>query len=130
MNAAYVDSSCLVAIAMGEAEAGSVKRALLRCDRLFSSNLLEAELRAALAREEVVVSPDPLLARISWVLPDRPLTREFTEVLDAGYARGADLFHLATALLLDPSRRITFITLDGRQHEIARSLGFSVISRR
>jgi len=48
MKAAYVDSSCIVAVAFGEKGSARVRQSLLVYDELFSSNLLEAELRSAL----------------------------------------------------------------------------------
>ena len=51
MKATYVDSSCLVAIAFGEEGAEELTARLEQFDLLVSSNLLEAELRAALCRE-------------------------------------------------------------------------------
>jgi hypothetical protein len=50
-----------------------------------------------------------------------------TRVLSAGYARGADCWHLATALYVatDPSE-MAFVTLDSAQSKIARKLGFRV----
>ncbi len=124
MKAAYVNTSCLVAVAFGEPGAAKLGRRLETYDALFSSNLLEAELRAAFAREKVSFEPD-LLGGVSWVLPGRPLGPEFERVLSAGYVRGADLWHVATALYLaeDPSD-LTFLTLDARQGEVAAKLGF------
>jgi PIN domain nuclease of toxin-antitoxin system len=124
MKAAYVDSSCLVAVAFGEAGSTSLRRSLRSYDVLLSSNLLEAELRAALRRESIKADPGALLSAISWVYPDRPLSSEITMVLDAGYVRGADLWHLAVALFIDPHREIAFLTLDTRQQEISDELGF------
>ena len=51
MKAAYVDTSCLVAIAFDEPERTEVASRLGEHEMLLSSNLLEAEFRAALARE-------------------------------------------------------------------------------
>ncbi len=99
MKAAYVDTSCLVAVAFGEKGAASLGRRLEGFDELFSSNLLEAEFRASLVREEVDDAPD-LLSWFTWVLPDQPLSREFGKVLAAGYLRGADLWHVGCALFL------------------------------
>ncbi len=45
MRFAYVDTSCLVAIAFDEPGADKVAARLRRFERLFASNLLEAELR-------------------------------------------------------------------------------------
>ncbi len=124
MNIAYVDTSALVAIVFGEPGATKTIRQLEAFDELFASNLLEAELKASLARERVPVEPD-LVSWISWVLPNRPLTAEYGRVLAAGYLRGADLWHLACALFLagDPSA-IAFLTLDRQQRAVARKLGF------
>jgi predicted nucleic acid-binding protein len=125
MNVAYVDTSCLVAVAFGERGAAALARRLGRFDRLVSSNLLEAEFRAACVRE--AVEPDgAMLAALSWVLPDRPLGNEIGQVLAAGQVRGADCWHLATALYLagDPSL-IAFVTLDQRQRTVAEELGFA-----
>jgi hypothetical protein len=85
---------------------------------------LEAEFRAALLREGVEPEED-ILAGLSWVLPDRPLHEEIARVLAAGYVRGADCWHLATALYLaeDPAT-ISFLTLDERQAAVSQALGF------
>jgi predicted nucleic acid-binding protein len=124
MKLAYVDTSCLIAVAFGEAGAAALARRLAKFDVLAASDLLEAELRSAFLREGVEPEPE-LLAAVSWVLPDRPLHAEIERVLAAGYVRGADCWHLATALYLaeDPSG-ITFLTLDERQAAVARTLGF------
>lgn len=53
MKLAYVDTSCLLAIAFAETGSRPLASRLGRFDRLFSSNLLEAKLRAALLREGV-----------------------------------------------------------------------------
>jgi len=123
---AYVDSSCLVALAFGEPGARKVAARLRRFDRLFSSNLLEAELRSALVREGVDGHIEDLLSWLTWVYPDRPLTPEYARITAAGYLRGADLWHLANALFLAPDAAdLSFLTLDGRQGDVARRLGFS-----
>jgi predicted nucleic acid-binding protein len=123
---AYLDSSCLVAIAFDEPEASRMARRLRQHERLFSSNLLEAELRSALIREGIRDAADPLLTWITWVYPNRPLTAEFQRVTAAGYLKGADLWHLANALFLSPDGRdLAFLTLDARQREVASALGFA-----
>ncbi|HYM10693.1 MAG TPA: type II toxin-antitoxin system VapC family toxin [Bryobacterales bacterium] len=126
MKLAYVDTSCLVAIAFAEPGAPAMARRLGKFDRLFSSNLLEAELRSALAREGVATETDELLRWVSWVHPNRALTPEFDRILPAGYLKGADLWHLACALVLAPDpRELAFLTLDKRQKEAATRLGFA-----
>jgi hypothetical protein len=126
MKLGYVDTSCLVAIAFAEAGATKMASRLGRMDRLFASNLLEAELRSALAREWLPVDPAGLLSGITWVHPNRPLSGEFERVTVEGYVKGADLWHLACALFLAPEPKgLAFLTLDRRQEEIARRLGFT-----
>lgn len=90
MRIAYVDTSCLVAIAFGERGATAIRRRLSGYDELFSSNLLEAELRASFAREKVTARGD-LLSWISWILPDRTIPPEIGRVLRVGHVRSADL---------------------------------------
>ncbi len=126
MKAAYVDTSCLVAIAFGEKGAASFGRRLEGFDELFSSNLLEAEFRASLVREEVDDATD-LLSWFTWVLPDQALSREIGEVLAAGYLRGADLWHVGCALFLADGKPsdLLFLTLDDRQRVVAKQLGFA-----
>lgn len=126
MKAAYVDTSWLVAIAFDEPNADDLARRLRRFDAIFSSNLLEAEFRATLVREEVADEP-VMLDSLSWVVPDRPLGRETRLALAHGYVRGGDLWHLACALFLAPdARNLAFLTLDVRQKSVAKALGFRV----
>jgi predicted nucleic acid-binding protein len=126
MKIAYIDTSALVAIVFGEPGGAALARRLKGFDELLSSNLLEAELRAALVREGVSEG-ESLLTWITWVLPDRRLGPEIERALSAGYLRGADLWHVACALFVteDP-RELAFVTLDERQRELAGGLGFDV----
>lgn len=125
MKAAYVDTSCLVAVAFDEPQTRDLSGRVASFDELFASNPLEAELRSTLAREEVEYDRDALAAGITWVLPDRPLSPEIGRVLAAGYARGADLWHLATALYLaEAPGDLAFLSLDRRQADLAAELGF------
>ena len=125
MKVAYVDTSCLVAIAFGERGTAALARRLAGFDELVSSSLLEAELRASLDAEKVPTDLE-FLSWVSWILPDRPLNQEITQVLAAGHLRGADLWHVACALyLVNTPRELSFITLDERQSAVARQLGFS-----
>jgi len=122
---AYLDSSCLLAVLLGEPGGRRVTAALRRYSRIAASNLLEAEVRAALAREHVV-APSDLFAGVDWVLPDRPLSPEIERVQSVGPLRGADLWHVATALYLDPSvAELVFLTLDRQQQKIAAAVGFA-----
>jgi predicted nucleic acid-binding protein len=125
MTVAFIDTSCLVAVAFAEPGAEALATRLASIEQLFASNLLEAELRAALRREGVD-DGDSMLEGLSWVLPDRPLTREIAAVLEAGHLRGADAWHLACALYLSPRpTELEFLTLDTRQAAVAVALGFA-----
>ncbi len=127
MSLAYVDTSCLVAIAFDEPGATRLATRLQRFDRLLASNLLEAELRSALRREGVGGREIPMLSWLTWIYPNRPLTAEFARITALGYLKGADLWHLANALFLAPDgRQLAFITLDKRQRDVGAKLGFSL----
>lgn len=125
MSLAYVDTSCLVAIAFDEPRAATIAARLRRFQRLLSSNLLEAELRSALRRETVAGQPLHLLSWLTWIYPNRALTPEFERITSLGYLKGADLWHVANALFVAPETRdLTFLTLDSRQQEVAARLEF------
>ena len=124
MNAAYIDTSVLAAIAFDEPGARTFAGQLSGFDSLVSSNLLEAELRASFAREGVEFQK-LMVAGIEWVMPQRSLAPEFATVLEIGYLRGADLWHVATALYAAPKPgELLFLTLDDRQRTVAAALGF------
>lgn len=126
MSVAYVDTSALVAIVLEEPTGPAVAGQLDKFTTRVASNLLEAELRAALAREQLGFEPR-LVADIRWVLPDQPLTPELATVLQAGYLRGADLWHVAAALYVARQLgQIAFVTLDERQRSVAAALAFQV----
>lgn len=125
MSVAYVDTSCIVAVAFGENGAAAVRRRMREFDELVSSNFLEAELRSAFKRERVDFATDTI-SELSWLIPDRPLTDEIARVLESGYVRGADCWHLASALYLagDPVS-VAFLTLDQSQRKVAKAIGFT-----
>ena len=130
MSVAYVDTSVLTAIAFDSPGAAILARRLDEFTRLVSSNLLEAELRATFARENLLFQEN-VLAGLEWILPDRTLSPELTAVLEAGYLRGADLWHVATALYVSPDpETLSFATLDSRQGSVAEALGFPVVGER
>ena len=126
MSIAYVDSSAIVGIAFQDPGWAAVERRLGEFSDLRSSNLLEAEVRAAYSRVGMEFDVR-VLSGIRWVLPDRPLSSELRTALSEGYLRGADLWHVATALYLAPAPGdMSFITLDVSQKSVASSLGFHV----
>ena len=124
MPEAYVDTSALAAIGFNEPGSFALRQRLDGFSRLRASPLLEAELRSVYARENLAFDTR-LLNRITWIFPVRNLSREIEAVLQAGYLRGADLWHLAVALYAagDP-REMAFVTLDARQRAVAAALGF------
>ena len=126
MSTAYLDSSCVVAAAFGEPGARPMIARRRAFSLVISSTLLEAELFSALRREQCELT-DAFHADVSLVAPDRALSEEIARVLEAGYMRGADCWHLATALYVapDPSE-LTFLTLDLAQRKVAKTLGFQV----
>jgi predicted nucleic acid-binding protein len=124
MTIAFVDTSCLVAVAFAEPGHEEVAARLEGLDQVFASTLLEAELRAVLRREGVD-DDGRLLGGLAWVHPDRRLTQEIDVILDAGPLRGADAWHVACALYLSPDpRELPFLTLDERQGAVVAALGF------
>jgi hypothetical protein len=53
---------------------------------------------------------------------------EIDRVLAEGYVRGADLWHLACAVYVSGNpEELAFVSLDQRQREVAKALGFSVV---
>lgn len=98
-------------------------------DEIFSSGLFVAELLASLSREgRSLADADPMLDAVSLIFVDGSLAPECKEALGQGYVRGADLWHLATALYIGGRQRteLLFISLDELQKGHAKGLGFSV----
>ena len=124
MKVAYIDTSVLTAIVFDEPGSAEFARRLNAFSRLIASNLLEAELRAVFARENLPFQ-ESSIAGIEWIMPSRTLTPEISLVLDTGYLRGADLWHVASALYVSSeSERLSFATLNVRQGVVAEALGF------
>ena len=124
MSVAYVDTSVTLAIAFNEPGWERHAERLREFSEVRSSNLLESEARSAFAREGMAF-PSWVLDRIQWVFPDRSLSAEIETALSAGYLRGADLHHVATALYAAVSPELmSFVTLDIQQEEVAATLGF------
>lgn len=123
---AYVDSSCLLAIALAEPGAAKVRARLGEFELLLATPLVEAEVCSA-CRRESAAPPTSDFSAIHWAAIDRRLSLEIQRVLEAGYLRGADCWHLAASLYLSPDpRQLTFLTLDARQRGVAKKLGFRV----
>ena len=125
MDTAYIDASAIIAVEFNEPGGPQALQRQAQFDRLVSSVLLEAEVRAKFARERVEFRPE-LLARIEWLYPVQPLALEMEAALNAGYLRGGDLLHIATAFhfFQASARQLTFLTLDNQQRAVAAALGF------
>lgn len=126
MKRGYVDTSILLAIAFTEPDSAALEKRLAGYDQLHASPLLEAELASALRREGLTNASENLLAALRFLHPQRRLTAEIEAANAAGQLRGADLFHVASALFVAPNAEITFLSLDGKQREVAARLGFEV----
>ena len=124
MKAAYIDTSLLIGLKFEESSSALI-RTVQKYD-LFSSELLIAEVLAFGKRESI---PESLLwdavKGLSWIIPEDTLTEQLARVIGPGYARGADLWHLACACYLSPNPQdLAFLTLDERQRSLASHLGF------
>jgi hypothetical protein len=130
LSAAFIDTSAFLSHVFEEPRGDSLHWSLGSFESLYASNLLEAEAHSAASRAGFSVAPlEERLSDLRWVYPDRPLSREIRLVSLAGVSlKGADLWHLACALYLagDP-KGFPFLTLDDRQAEAARMLGFKVL---
>ena len=97
MSTAYIDTSFLIPNETCQPDSDVYEIELGRFERLVSQNLLEAEYRSVCTRERRAPS-NFRLNKISRIIPARPLTRELERVLATGYLRGANLWHVATAI--------------------------------
>lgn len=123
---AFLDSSAVVALFLGEPAMERVSAALDPVRRAVATPLLEAEVRAVAARERMPADAD-MFWWLDWIAPTRSLEPEISRVLEAGLLRGADCWHLAVALSITPEpAQLIFLTLDERQRDVARTLGFNV----
>ena len=104
----------------GSSSPGHTNRALLLD---FSSLASEAVLYPASGGCSYRSRSDSELGYVGLSQP--PLTEECERIVSLGYLKGADLWHLAGALFLDPgAEELAFLTLDRRQQELAEKLGF------
>lgn len=125
MNAIYIDTSVLVAMFFENSEQYS--QFLEDAEEIVSSSLLEAEFLSVIHREKANVSEGlRFLKQISLVVPDRSISKELELIFSKAYVRGADAFHLACALYLDPkANELRFLTADKQQEKAAKALGFT-----
>ena len=129
MNVIYCDSSAIVCLLLEEEAHATYRQHLKKADEIISANLIEAEILAVATREKINLSQAALFIEpISMITPDRSLALEYQQIFKIDYCRGADAYHLACALYLDPhGRELLFLTADQRQKKIAHKLGFQTI---
>jgi predicted nucleic acid-binding protein len=125
VSIAYVDSSVLVGLAFAEITAVREARRLAAFRHVITGSLTEAELASALKREGLPLHLGSL-GGVEVVAVHASLQAEVRLVLDVGYLRGADCWHLAVALHIAEARDLTFVTLDKAQRAVATQLGFAV----
>jgi len=127
VTTAYLDSSFLLSIVLGEPRAAELRRILTRYDRLLSSDLIVAECLSTAHREAIDrAAMITALRPIDLVLPSRSLATDMGEALNEGYLRGADLWHVACAMFVAAAERseVAFLSRDEPQRRVARRLGF------
>ena len=124
MKAAYIDTSLLIGLKFQKSTPALAR--MIRRYELFSSELLLAEIAAFGKRESIAENLLWEACRgLSWIIPGNSIAPEIRRVVGAGYARGADLWHLACACYLSPTaKELSFLTLDERQRTLAVALGF------
>lgn len=128
MKTAFVDTSVFSRIALREAGHEEVEALLKEFHELKASTLLDAELRSVCKRAKLDPASVLGFQDVRWVAPPFALTYQIGRALEEGYLRGADLWHVACALyhrLEVPD--LAFVTVDERQADIARALGFVVL---
>jgi hypothetical protein len=124
LKAAYIDTSLLIGLRFQKSAPATIRK--IRQYELFSSELLIAEVLAFGKRESI---EQGLLWKafkgLSWVIPESSISEECRRVVQCGYVRGDDLWHLACACYLSPAAgELAFLTLDERQRDLATQLGF------
>lgn len=124
MKEAYIDTSLLIGLKFQKSDTAIVRA--VRQYEFFSSELLIAEVLSFGKRESI--AQDLLweaFKGLSWIIPDGSLSKECRRVIQVGYVRGADLWHLACACYLSPNpEELAFLTLDEQQRDLAARLGF------
>lgn len=129
MKKIYTDSSLLVSLLLGEPKSSAIQKWLLSFETMMSCHLLEAELFAVCAREQI--DHDTLtmtLEHVSLYTPNLSLAKQYQTLFLKGYCRGPDAYHIACALYVDDqSGNIIFATADQHQGEIAKKVGLETV---
>lgn len=126
---AFVDTSVIVFLLLEAKPEDKLYNLLKEYRYLVSSNLMEAELYSVAKRERIDLQfPRKIIRTVTVLHPTKSLTDECERVVNVGYLRGADLYHVAVALACYSSivSQVDFITLDLSQRAIAKALGFTI----
>lgn len=125
MKIGYIDTSVLVAMAFDDAGGSFIGRFVSSFERLYSSNLLEAEFFSAAAKENCLKDATAFIKPIRFIYPDSNLTRFHQRVLEMGQIEGSALHHLSCALyLFQRPEDVFFLSLHPVQATLASRMGF------
>ena len=124
MSILYVDTSVVAALLFAEKNYKDVNKRLNQADRIVSSHLMIAK------REDISFDDiDQYLQYFDIAVPDRTLQAEVISILEQTYCRGADAFHIATAIYLDPKmEKLKFYSFDKQQLVAAKNIGLKTLS--
>lgn len=128
MAVAYLDTSALGRVLLGEPDAPAILRELGSFEQHVASRLLRLELRRLALREDLLPAADQLLAGVALLpLDERVLTS--AETIPPATVATLDAIHLVTALLLAGAGRLDAVmTYDRRLTEGARTHGLTVLA--
>ena len=130
LTLAYLDTSALGRVLLGEPDAGAVLSALGRYEERASSALLRLELCRLALGHGLLAAAEQLLSGVA-LLPVDESVLAAAETLPPTTVRTLDAIHLATALRLAGAGRLdALLTYDARLGEGARYHGLAVIAPR
>ncbi len=125
---AYLDTSALGRVLLGEPEAPAILAALAGFERLVSSRLLRLELRRLAQRKRLTEDADRLLSGVALLPVDDELL-EFAGVVAPASVHALDAIHLVTALRMrDAGVLDAVITYDAQLAEGARHHGLTTLT--
>jgi predicted nucleic acid-binding protein len=127
-STAYVDTSVLGRVLLGESDGGAIRRDLQRFERRIASRLLGVELRRVGRREGALEDAERLLENVV-LLPIDERTLTAAEAVPPSTVGTLDAIHLATALRLAAADELdALMTYDKQLANAAREHGIEVIS--
>jgi hypothetical protein len=90
LKPAYIDASAILGIAFGEPVAGTLDPRIAGFDAIYTTDLAEAEVLAAILREGLPSPERDPFGPLFLDSPESPPDPEISTVLAAGHLRGAD----------------------------------------